>query len=319
MSGASMSDASMSGASAIGAASRSRAVWLLAGTVLALAAAPQSSLAQGRNQPPPGRGGQGGHGSPPSRSPLPPPSAVGRPLGTVPFSWIDDASLLPAGDVALGISMMQWQGLAASETDVPVVDAAIGLASRLQIGASAPHVIGGADSTGAAGGLGTTFVHAKIGIVQNSASGLKVAVAPALELLSASAAQSAGPDERRTQWGLPVSAEIDRGLARFYGSAGYFSGGIWYAGGGAGAQVTSKLAVSGSLSRAWSSSLAGDPTTAAAPQRTDVAGGAFYRLTRNLGVFGSLGHSIGTTEENGAGATFGVGLSFLLGPVSIAR
>ena len=41
-------------------------------------------------------------------------------------------------------------------------------------------------------------------------------------------------------------------------------------------------------------------------------------MTGNTGVFGSVGHSIATTDENGARATFGIGVSLLFGRVTIA-
>src|SRR5207248_3049481 len=111
----------------------------------------------------------------------------------------------------------------ASEMVVPVFDASIGLTPRVQIGASIPRV---------AGGLGTTFVNAKVGIVNSDARGVKLAVGPTVEILNEAAMLSAPAGQSRIQWGLPVSVEIDRQAARFYGSSGFFSPGVRYAGAG---------------------------------------------------------------------------------------
>ena len=196
----------------------------------------------------------------------------------------------------------------------PVVDVAIGLTPRLQIGASVPRVVGSSDPAGAAGGLGTTYFNAKILVRDVESLGFKMAVAPTLEVLSASAL-AAAPHQRRMQWGLPASVEIDRGSARVYASTGYFSRGVWFAGAGGGWQATPRLAASVSFSRAWSTTLSADPTVPS-PNRNEVSGGAFYSLKSTLGVFGSVGHTVATDDADGAGTTVSVGMSLMLQPGS---
>jgi hypothetical protein len=98
---------------------------------------------------------------------------------------------------------------------------------------------------------------------------------------------------------------------------GYFSPGIWYAGAGVGRQVADRVGVSVSFSRAWTASSA-DPTIAS-PHRNDISGGASVDLTPHVGVFGSIGRTIGTSDEYGAGATISVGLSLTAGPIAFRK
>ena len=254
-----------------------------------------------------GKSGQS-HGKAPSS---PPPTTTTLPGATTtgpaaaPFAWLDDASLMAPATVWLGVSMVQWHGGGANETVAPVFDTSIGLTRRLQVGASVPR---------AAGGLGTTFFNAKIGIVDDEARGLKLAIGPTLEVLSHSAMQWAPAGQSRTQWGMPVSVEFDRGAGRIFGSSGYFSPGIWYAGMGIGGSVTERVGVSASFSHAWSTPAAAFPTGAAS-RRSDLSGGASIDLTPSVAVFGSVGRTVGTRAENGAGTTISVGLSLTAGPV----
>jgi len=100
-----------------------------------------------------------------------------------------------------------------------------------------------------------------------------------------------------------VSAELDRGIARVFGSAGYFSRGIWFAGVGAGVQASPRVAVSVAFSRAWAPDAAGT----LARDRREISGGAAVSLTPRIAIFGSLGTTIATTDDNGAGTTVGGG------------
>ncbi|PWT80473.1 MAG: hypothetical protein C5B57_12190 [Blastocatellia bacterium] len=130
--------------------------------------------------------------------------------------------------------------------------------------------------------------------------------------------QFAPVEQSRTQWGLPVSVGLDRGPLSFYTSAGYFSPGVWYVGAGAGRQIRDRLGVALSLSRAWTTSSAMG-TAITQPSRNDLSGGISVDLTPNFGVFGSIGHTIATAEENGAGTTVSVGLSITARSVTIKK
>jgi hypothetical protein len=266
-------------------------------------------LAQGKS----GKNGQGKNGqgkkgaATPNQSVLPPPTAL--PVSSVaPFAWVDGASLVSPGTLWLGLSMVQWRGGGLSETSIPVIDGAVGLTPRVQLGATVPRVLGSSDPAGAQGGLGTTFFSAKIGVVGDDTRNFRVAVSPTLEILSQASMLGAVNDQSRTQWGLPVSVDVDREGTRFFGSSGYFSPGVWYLGAGAARQLTERLAVTASLSRAWSSA-GGLDLTVSGPKRHDLSGGASIDVTEHFGVFASIGRTFGTAAEDGAGTTLAVGMS----------
>jgi hypothetical protein len=216
-----------------------------------------------------------------------------------PFSWLDDASVLEPGNVWIGVSMARWQGSGLSQTSVPVVDTAIGLTPRVQVGASVPRV---------AGGLGTMFFSTKIAVFSDDGRALKVAVGPTLEVLT----EAPLPGQGRVEWGLPVSAQLDRGSSRIYTSMGYFSPGIWYTGVGIGRPVSDRIGVSVSFSHAWA--LSPEPTAGVASvaglRRNELSGGASYDLKPNLALFGSISRTLGVAAEEGAGTTLGFGLSW---------
>jgi hypothetical protein len=226
---------------------------------------------------------------------------------STPFAWIDNANLMAPGDIWVGISMVRWQNAGVSQMSVPVVDAAIGMTPRFQIGASVPR-IAGSDALGRPAALGTAFFNAKVGILNDSAKPLKLAITPTLEVLNTSALDVAPAEQSRVQWGLPVSAEVDRGAVRAYGSSGYFSPGVWFAGAGVGTQIGSRTGVAVSFSHAWSSS-AVDDILLAAPRRNDISTGISMALTSNVGVFGSVGRTFKTDAQFGAGTTVALGLS----------
>ena len=168
-----------------------RRSWPVTASVIVALAVALPAAAQGKSGSAPGKNKKS---TPPSSSSLPGPITSASPL-----SWIDDASLLAPGSVALTVSVMRWSGADLSEVDVPIIDAAFGLTKRVQLSASVPHVVGSADGTGAVGGLGTSYFSGKIALLDNS--DVKVAVSPLLEVLGAGAVQSLPAGESRYQIG----------------------------------------------------------------------------------------------------------------------
>ena len=256
-----------------------------------------------------GNGNANGHKiTPPSSSPLPNPVAgpAAATAGAPPLAWLDDASLLDPGSVSTTISVVRWSGTDLSEVNFPIFQAAVGLTPRVQIGASVPHIVGSADGTGAVGGVGTSYVSAKIAVLTGG-SGVKLAVSPLVEVLSASAAQALAPDEGRTQFGVPVSVEVGSGPARVFASAGLFSRGVWFAGGGVSLQATPKVGASVSFTRSWS----GDGATSVSRDRQELSGGVSYLVRPEIAVYGALSQTIATADEDGAGTTVSGGVSIL--------
>jgi len=269
-----------------------------AGTLLVLAiAAP--ALPQGKSQQ---------HKSkPPSSSSLPAPASVAPAApGTVPFAWIDDATLLPAGTVAWSFSALRWQGTDVGEVYAPIVGVVAGVAPRLQFGVSVPRVV--ADETiGLQSGLGTTYLSAKIGIPTGTKSHLKLAVSPTLEILGEGAVQSLPSGASRVHVGLPVAVEGDRGRVRWFGGGGFFSQGVLFAGAGLAVRVTPRVGASAALSRAWTTETLGSIGN----DRKELTGSLAYSPTQRVSVFGSIGQTVATADQDGAGTTISGGIMFL--------
>lgn len=278
-----------------------------AASVIAALAVSVPALAQGKSQQ--NKNKNQAPGAPPSRNELAAAAPAPAPTGATPLAWIDDASLIAPGTMTFSVSAMRWSGGGTSEVDVPIVDAAFGLAPRLQLAASVPRVVGSPDPAGAAGGVGTSFFSAKVGVYDNPTRAVKAAVAPTLQVLGEGVVASLQPGEGRVRWGLPVSAEISRGAARVYGGGGYFSPGLWFAGAALSGQASERVFVSAGFSRAWRySSSPGVPMSER--DRKEISGGVAYLMTPGITLFGSVGRTVATLIENGAGTSILGGASF---------
>jgi len=275
---------------------------LAAGAALAVAlSAPVQAQGKG------GGNGQGnGHKStPPSSIPLPSPG-TGTATAASPLAWLDDASLLPTGMVSLSISAMRWSGADLSQVDFPIVDVAMGLAPRFQLGATVPHIVGHADGS-VVGGVGTSYIRSKIAILTGE-SGVKLAVSPMVEVLGEGAVQALPPDQGRTQFGIPVSLEVAQGSARVFASTGFFTRGAWFVGGGVGLQPTPTFGLSLGFTRSW----ADTDVVGTLRDRRELTGSAAYFIRSDVGVYGALGRTVATTDQNGAGTTVSGGVTFFV-------
>ncbi len=238
--------------------------------------------------------------------------------GTTPTALIDDASLLDPGSASLGLSVTRWQGSSLSEVDAPTVYGAVGLHPRLQVAVGVAHVVANSNAGGSAGGLGTVFLSGKIGLVNDVDRGLKLAVAPTIEVLSADTLASMAAGSSRAQFGLPVGVEWDHRSGKIYAGVGYYSNGSWFAGIGAGLQPTPKVSVSLGFSRAWTNASATDPTLVAA-DRNEVSIGVSRTITSRVSAYASIAQTVATLDENGAGTTVAVGLSLSLPAGTLTR
>jgi hypothetical protein len=252
--------------------------------------------------------GNSGKANTPNQTTLPPPTGIGGPAAATPFAWVDNATLMAPGTVWIGTSMVQWHGDGLTEVSAPVIDAAVAVAPRAQVAISVPRVLGSGDPAGPQGGWGTTFANVKIGLMPAGKRGFNVAAAPTIEVLSEAAVAGAAAGHSRVQWGLPVSADLERGAARIYGSTGYFSPGVWFAGAGIGTPLRDRVGISLSFSRSWSSSASTDPAFET-PRRNDLSAGGSFEVTPNIALFGSFGQTVATSPQYGGGRTFSVGLA----------
>jgi hypothetical protein len=278
---------------------------ILATGVLMFSALVAPVFAQGNSQ---GKGN--GKSKTPSKNVLAAPPveiASGGTGGASPFAWVDDATVLEPGAGSVGFAAAHFSGTDASENDFPIVEAALGLATRVQLSISVPRIVGDADAA-VASAVGTTFVAAKLGVYNDPKRHLKVAITPTLEILGSAAAQSLAAGESRTQFGLPASAELDSGPLRLYAAGGFFTSGVRFAGGGAAIQASPRAVVSLGYSHSWRP----DDVDAAilGATRSEISAGFGYVLLPRVVVFGSVGRTIATLDENGAGTTISGGVSF---------
>jgi hypothetical protein len=137
-------------------------------------------------------------------------------------------------------------------------------------------------------------------------------VSPLLEILGTGAVQSLPEGDSRYQIGVPISLEVTAGRARLFGVTGFFSRGAWFAGAGSGFELTPKMGASVSFTRSWSTTdLAGIQRN-----RSEVSGGVSYFVRPQIAVYGSLGRTLATSAENGAGTSIGGGVTFLFLPAA---
>lgn len=257
----------------------------IATAILALAAAP--AAAQGK-----GRGLSRGRGS--TAAPSSSSSLVGvRQFG----SWLDDASVVEPAHGFASISLGHYRSLGGRQTDFPIVDAAIGMTPRVQLGLSVPyHRLSFADGTRASG-LGDVYLNAKVSVIDPAErqDGFGVAVSPLIEVLS-----DADPvSGKRFFWGAPVSVEWRQARYRVYGSTGYFSRGAMFGSGAVEVPVTQRLVATGVLvhTRALNDDSLAD-ALGLSKTRTDLIGGTAFVLSPSMMAFASIGRTISTLDAN---------------------
>ena len=110
-----------------------------------------------------------------------------------------------------------------------------------------------------------------------------------------------------------MGLEFDVGSTRVFAGAGFFTRGIRFAGGGVAAQASQKLAISVSLSHSWTTTDA----LGVVADRTELTGSVAYMIAPHVSVFGSIGQTLATTDQDGAGTTVSGGMSVLLRPLHL--
>jgi hypothetical protein len=278
---------------------------IVAGGVLSGAS---PALAQGR-----GKGLAKGRGQAPT--PAVSAASAGAPVATGirQFgAWLDDASLVEPGGGWAALSLSHFRSSGGRQTDFPIVDAAVGLAPRVQLGVTLPYYrLSFADGS-TASGLGDVYLAAKVGLIDPAMteSGFGLAVTPLVEIL-------ANPDpagDRDFHWGAPLSVEWRQAKCRLYGSSGWFSRGAFFASGAVELPLTSRVTATGALvhTRALNEDTNAD-AIGLSKTRTDLTGGVAYYLAPTLAVYGSVGRTISAQDANAASLMFSAGMSFMLG------
>ena len=213
-------------------------------------------------------------------------------------SWMDDASVLPAGKGWASVSFGYWKMGGSHVIDAPVVDMAVGASRRTQFGFSVPvyHV---PDEFGPpTAGVGQYFFYGKISLIDPATSTRKhafgVAVSPLVEVTS-SVFETDG--QQHVSWAAPLNLEVRRGTTRAYGSIGYFSRGALFGAAAIDLAVSPKVTVTPSIGHTLSTSA--DAGTTGSRHRTDLSLTASRTLSHGAAVFGSLGESISGSPTAG--------------------
>lgn len=280
-----------------------------AAAALAVLLCPASATAQGN-------GNGHAHGlHKPKGSASSGPSAAGTPDLQVPGtgirtfgSWLDDALVMAPGEGSASISFAYWRTPAYREFDVPVMDAGVGLTRRVQLNVSVPYYHASEPGGPVVRGLGDFYLSTKIQLRDPSSAGRHVgfSVTPLVEIRS-----NATPGTSRMSWALPGSIEYQHARWRAFGSAGYFSRGALFASGAWQASVSSRAAVTASITR--SHSVRRDDLSVAlglAQSRTDVSGSLSVAMTPGMSAFGAVGRTISKQDVNSATLSISCGIAY---------
>jgi hypothetical protein len=238
-----------------------------------------------------------------SATPLPASGVGVRNFGV----WLDDASVAAPGGGWMSVSFGYYKTDLFHELDLPVADAGVGLNKRAQFGFSVPFYNLSMTGAAPAHGIGDLYLHSKVQL-RDPSNGFGYALVPIVEI--ASGVQADG--QHRVHWALPVSMEVQRNDWRMYGATGYFSRGSLFASGALERAVSSRLAITGTLSSSYSTKADVVPLPGLSRVRTDVSGGASYAVRPTWIIFGSLGRTISAHDRNSTSLSLSGGLSLNL-------
>jgi len=236
----------------------------------------------------------------PSGSPVPAAGSSAAEFGVAGLgirnfgSWLDDASILPAGRGFISVGMGVWRMPGYQEIDVPTLDTSVGIHRRVQVGGSVPYFHANEPGGPVARGFGTVYLNAKVQLRAPSSRGAGFSITPMLEVPGAAPLEGS-----RVSWALPLNVELQRTGWRTYASTGYFSRGAFFASAAVERSLTDRVWVSGTLSGSYSTREDALSTALGLSRsRLDVSGGAGVSLSPALAVFGSLGRTISRQDAN---------------------
>lgn len=245
------------------------------------------------------------------------PSAAGAPelqtsgISTLSFgSWLDDASLIPAGGGTMSVAFSYWRTPSYREVDVPVIDGGLGIARRVQFNFSVPYYHASDPDGTVVRGLGDLYLSTKIQLKDPTSGTRKVgfALTPLVEILT----YAPRPDASRVSWAIPANLEYRADRWRTFGSAGYFSRGALFASGAVEIAMTNRTSLTGSISR--SHSIRRDDFSTAlglAQSRTDVSGALSVALTPTVSAFGAIARTVSRQDANSSTLALTSGIAFV--------
>jgi hypothetical protein len=267
-----------------------------------------SAAAQGKSNPP-GHSGTHPHPAEPLSSGPAASSSRVMYLG----SWLDDATLLGTGNIAMSISAAFWASPGTHQLDLPIVAAIVGARRRFDVGIGAP-VSRVTDGSGAQiSGVGQVFVYGKLALTNPASAGRHVGLAfsPVVQITSGT-----WDPTGTSQVGiaLPLNLELRGGPCRVYGSVGYFSRGATFATGALEVATSRSLVLTGTLGYTASTAAAVSALDVS-PSRTDTSFAATVRVSPRAALAASVGRSRATAGDASAAVTsywVSGGVTFLL-------
>ena len=279
------------------------------GIVVVLALAASDALAQGNGNAYGHSKNRPGAAAQPSAAGAPELQTVG--ISTLSFgSWLDDASVIPQGGGTMSVAFSYWRTPSYREVDVPVIDGGVGIAPRVQFNFNVPYYHAGDSDGTVVRGIGDMYVSTKVQLKDPSAGEHRIgfALTPLLEILT----YAPRPDASRVSWAIPASVELRRDRWRTFGSAGYFSRGALFASGALEVALTTRTAVTGTVSR--SHSIRRDELSAElglGQSRTDVSGALSVALNPAVSAFGAVARTISKQDANSSTLAVTGGVAFV--------
>jgi hypothetical protein len=303
--------------------------------VIAALAVPAPSAAQGNGRPkaPKDKGGGSAKpapaptatASPASASAASPSPAAASPVDASPLStaqtttplaqafsfrqfgaWLDDASAPTRGEGSASIGLGYWRMAEASQTNVPMLGASLGVTDRLQMTASVPFYRVAYQGT-TSSGMDDMYLGAKYTLIDPTLtiSEFGLAISPVMEVLSA------GATGGRIHFAIPVTMELRRAPMRVYGSAGYFTRGSMFTAAAVEWASAAGVVLSGALTQSYS--VKDDPvldSLSVSRRRMDVTAGAAYPIGSMAATFVSVGRSLSSVADGGTSLAVSGGMSF---------
>jgi hypothetical protein len=272
--------------------------------VLGFLLIPMTAVGNPKKQHPPAPPGSIGHGKGTAgrtKLPLPAPGGSGSPTSVLALaSWLDDADTLAPGAGSIGIAVSHSDSLDGGETDAPVLDAAVGLSSRVQLSGSLPYYQASYSDGYESSGLGNTYLAVKVKVVDPNEHTVGLAVAPVLEILGDASLADPTLGLSRVNWALPISVQVGRGNTRAFATAGYFSRGALFLAAALEHALSSKFTLTGAVSHMYATSTTdGSDLQGLSRSRTDLTGSVAWRVAPALSVAAGLGRTVSSLDQNG--------------------
>ena len=231
-------------------------------------------------------------------------------------AWLDDTETLDPGTTTFDLSVGRWSSVDGGETDGPVLDFAVGLTPRLQVGGTLPYYRASYNDGFSAHGLGDAYFSVKAQLLDPGDNVIGLSVQPLLEVLSESSVSDTTLGLSRVNWGIPVTVQVGSAetRTRAYATAGYFSRDAVFVGGTVEHEVSSVVTVLGMVNYSYATETsATSDLLGLSRSRTDASAMVYVSVAPTVTVYGGLGRTISKLDQNGARLIASVGIHIEVG------